>query len=212
MRTVAIIYASRRGQTRRIADAIRRQAVGAGCRVVMLAVTKRCTTPLPRVDHLIVGGAIQVGRIPRALRLWLRSHRDMLAAAETTSFFAVALNPADPRPEARRGDRELLDRLVSDAGWTPDHVAVLAGALHYTKYNVLLRWWMRRIAARAGGPTDTTRDHELTDWGAVAAFTEAALTLAPSRACVAPPRANTLAAVRSISDLGAGTALAPSKA
>jgi menaquinone-dependent protoporphyrinogen oxidase len=29
---------------------------------------------------------------------------------------------------------------------------------------------LRRIARKEGGPTDTSRDHELTDWAAVAAL------------------------------------------
>jgi menaquinone-dependent protoporphyrinogen oxidase len=45
-----------------------------------------------------------------------------------------------------------------------------AGKLAYTQYGVLTRWLMRRIAAREGGPTDTSRDHDLTDWVAVRDF------------------------------------------
>ncbi len=33
------------------------------------------------------------------------------------------------------------------------------------------RMLMKRIAAQAGGDTDTSRDHEYTDWKDLAAFT-----------------------------------------
>ena len=46
----------------------------------------------------------------------------------------------------------------------------MAGALAYTRYGFLTRFFMRRIAKKEGGPTDTSRDHELTDWGMVARF------------------------------------------
>ncbi len=42
--------------------------------------------------------------------------------------------------------------------------APVAGALLYTKYNLLMRWIMKRIAAKAGGATDTSRDYDYTDW------------------------------------------------
>jgi len=43
----------------------------------------------------------------------------------------------------------------------------VAGALSYTKYNFLVRFVMKRIAKAQGASTDTSRDHELTDWEAL---------------------------------------------
>jgi menaquinone-dependent protoporphyrinogen oxidase len=40
----------------------------------------------------------------------------------------------------------------------------------FTKYPWWLRWIMKRISRSQGGPTDTSRDHELTDWIAVEQF------------------------------------------
>jgi menaquinone-dependent protoporphyrinogen oxidase len=42
----------------------------------------------------------------------------------------------------------------------------------YTQYGLFLRWIMKRISRRKGGPTDTTRDHDFTDWAAVDRFAE----------------------------------------
>ncbi|MNC94612.1 Protoporphyrinogen IX dehydrogenase [menaquinone] [compost metagenome] len=46
----------------------------------------------------------------------------------------------------------------------------MAGALPYSKYNWVKRWMMRRIVAKAGGDTDTSRDYEYTDWNDLRAF------------------------------------------
>jgi menaquinone-dependent protoporphyrinogen oxidase len=54
--------------------------------------------------------------------------------------------------------------------WHPTFVQCYAGALAYTQYRWWLRWIMQRISRSHGGPTDTSRDHELTDWGAVDRF------------------------------------------
>jgi menaquinone-dependent protoporphyrinogen oxidase len=43
-------------------------------------------------------------------------------------------------------------------------------ALRYTRYNSLVRLVMRQISKKEGGDTDTSRDYEYTDWGAVDRF------------------------------------------
>ena len=37
-------------------------------------------------------------------------------------------------------------------------------ALLYSKYNFVVRFIMKAIATKAGGPVDTSRDYEFTDW------------------------------------------------
>ncbi len=47
---------------------------------------------------------------------------------------------------------------------------IVAGAVPYTQYNWLKKWVMKRVVAKAGGDTDTTRDYEYTDWDDLRAF------------------------------------------
>jgi menaquinone-dependent protoporphyrinogen oxidase len=61
----------------------------------------------------------------------------------------------------------MIKTFLSETGWHPTRVLAVAGALTYSKYNFLLRFIMKRIARRAGASTDTSRDHEFTDWAAV---------------------------------------------
>ena len=42
----------------------------------------------------------------------------------------------------------------------------------YRKYNPFLRWFMKRASKAAGGPTETSRDYEMTDWSQVERFVE----------------------------------------
>ena len=46
----------------------------------------------------------------------------------------------------------------------------VACALLYTKYNVMLRFLMKRIAGKPGGSSDATRDQVDTDWEALDRF------------------------------------------
>ena len=60
----------------------------------------------------------------------------------------------------------------------PAHVLPVAGALAYSQYNFIIRFVMKRIARKAGAPTDTSRDYEFTDWSTLDSFIkEAALSV-----------------------------------
>ena len=69
----------------------------------------------------------------------------------------------------------MLDDFVADTGWQPAFVKPVAGALMYSRYNLLIRFVMKRIARQAGASTDTSRDHEFTDWAALDVFVESLL-------------------------------------
>ena len=60
----------------------------------------------------------------------------------------------------------MLDR----TGFDPDLVGLFAGALVYTQYGWFKRRVMRVIARREDGDTDTSHDHEYTDWQSVEQF------------------------------------------
>jgi len=49
---------------------------------------------------------------------------------------------------------------------------MIAGAILYTRYNWFICWAMKRIARKEGGSTDTTRDHDYTDWAQVTAYAQ----------------------------------------
>ena len=104
-----------------------------------------------------------------------------------TAFLSVSLSEAgaeDPKAPLKRRVQAVLDirRMIEgflvETGWRPTEVRAVAGALLYSKYNFLLRFIMKRIARRAGGDTDSSRDYEYTDWAAVDALVEK---LAPTR-------------------------------
>jgi menaquinone-dependent protoporphyrinogen IX oxidase len=59
---------------------------------------------------------------------------------------------------------------MKETGWRPERVLPVEGALAYSRYNFLIRFVMKRIARKAGAPTDTSRDYEFTDWSKVDSF------------------------------------------
>jgi hypothetical protein len=57
-----------------------------------------------------------------------------------------------------------VQTFLDDLAWTPQWVAIFAGALNYREYNPLVRRVLRKISVRNGGPADTSRDYDPTRW------------------------------------------------
>jgi menaquinone-dependent protoporphyrinogen oxidase len=108
---------------------------------------------------------------------WIRQHAGALR--ETPSaFLSVCLMAADKSPKAQTAVSELMRTFVTSCGWKPHCLKPVSGALLYSKYGWFTRWMMKRISARHGGDTDTTRDYEYTDWADLRAFAREVLVLA----------------------------------
>ena len=69
--------------------------------------------------------------------------------------------------------RKVVARFCVATGWYPSQVAIIAGAIPYTRYPPLTRLLIRWFMARQGGSTDTRSDDVYTDWAAVTAFADA---------------------------------------
>ena len=76
----------------------------------------------------------------------------------------MSLAAPSKRPESVEAAQQLANKFAADTGWHPSQIAAVTGGLAHTQYNWFLRWFMRRIASKEGGSTDTTRDHDCTDW------------------------------------------------
>ena len=63
-----------------------------------------------------------------------------------------------------------MDEFLNTCDWAPDHKTILAGGLPYRKYGWLMRLLMKRIVRKSGGDTDTSQNHEYTDWAQVEQF------------------------------------------
>ena len=82
---------------------------------------------------------------------------------------AVRSQHAKSREEAMR----YSDNFLAQTGWQPGLTKTFAGSVKYTQYNFVTRYIMKLISRREGGSTDTSRDHEYTDWESVERFAEA---------------------------------------
>ena len=174
-----IAFASRYGQTERIALRIGKILSDAGASVDF-ADLSRVKARLDGYDIVVLAGGIYFGKHPRALERFARANHEALSKIE--SVLVSVSGAAGSAPGMKEAER-FVEVLTQRTGWTPKRTLLAAGATSYTKYNFLLRWMMRRIAAAHGQETDTSRDCEFTYWPEVEEFARA---LARAEEPVAP--------------------------
>ena len=164
-----VFYATTEGQTRRIAERLSAglHERGVDSRAIDIRSPEAGEMEWAAVRGVAVGASVHGGRHQQAIDGFVRANRDALQA-RPSAFFSVSMRAASPSLGERQGARQLAQSFVDAAGWHPAHVVALAGRLAYTKYGWLTRWFISRIAKRGGLATDTSRDHEYTDWAQVA--------------------------------------------
>jgi menaquinone-dependent protoporphyrinogen oxidase len=170
MADIAIIYATREGQTQRIAEHMARPIRAAGHQALVLDFRELYGGPPPAADGIIIGASVHVGHHPEELESWVREHREALES-RFGAFFSVSLSATGARVGAKVEAGEYITDFLNRTGWHPDAAAAFAGALRYTRYGWFKRLLMKFIASRSGSADlDTRRDYEYTDWEAVERF------------------------------------------
>lgn len=181
MPTVCVVSASLEGQSDKIADRIATRLADREIEAVRLRLPADAAADLAGFDGAVLGGSVHVGKHARTLADFVQRNRDVLAS-RPTAFFSVSLSAAGASDEQQADAQRLRSSFLDQASWQPDISADFAGALRYRSYGLLKRWLMKRIAAKAGGDTDTSRDHEYTDWDQVDALGDQFADLLGSRA------------------------------
>ena len=164
---ILALYGSRFGQAEAVLQRVVQHLSAAGHHVT--PVNGKALPPGLHVedfDGAVVAASVILGRHQSYVRRWLRSNASWLNRMPSA---LISVNGASPT-EWREHAEEYVARLAAEAGWHPRWSAAFAGALRYSRYDPLTRWIMKRIAAKVGSPTDTTRDYEFTDWEAVDRF------------------------------------------
>ena len=173
MKPILVLYATREGQTRRIAQYLAASARARGLSADSVDASQvPAGFSLDNYSAAILSASVHLGRHEKEMIGFVKLYRTELELLPTV-FLSVSLSEAGAEdaalPQKRRGQaaadvQKMIDAFITETGWHPDKIRAVAGALRYTKYNTFLRFLMKRIAARAGGSTDTSHDHEYTDW------------------------------------------------
>ncbi|HDR1021301.1 TPA: menaquinone-dependent protoporphyrinogen IX dehydrogenase [Pasteurella multocida] len=158
-----ILYSSREGQTKKIAEYIATQLSG---EVQIQALT--IDSDISNADRVIIGASIRYGHFNKVLDKFVKKQTALLNQ-KPTAFFAVNLTArkaGKDTPETNVYTRKFLQRI----SWQPHLAAVFAGALFYPRYSFFDRMMIRLIMKITGGETDTSKEVEYTDWDKVKSF------------------------------------------
>ncbi|MCY2993772.1 MAG: menaquinone-dependent protoporphyrinogen IX dehydrogenase [Planctomycetota bacterium] len=169
MLQILIVYDTTEGQTRKIVQHVADAATGLGHQVELHEIRRlpRDFT-VGRFDAVIVGASIHMGKHSKRLAQFVGKHRADLGTT-LSAFFSVSLSAAGTESERMQAEK-YVGEFLAQTGWNPQMTATFGGGLHYREYGFLKRWMMTKIARDAGKDTDTSRNHEYTDWTAVDRF------------------------------------------
>lgn len=166
---ILIVYASRYGQTAKIAGRIG-NIIRPDHPVEVRAVEQiEASFHAAQYAGVIVAGAVYYDKHPRALRDFVREHAIFLATVPS-AFVSVSGAAGAPTDEAKAQVKAYVDAFIAESSWTPRIIQPFAGGLAYSRYGFITKWIMRRLAKKRGRDYDTSRDYEYTDWNAVEEF------------------------------------------
>ena len=165
---ILIVYGTSEGQTRKISHFMEAILKDDGHEVTVADASE--TPPSPSsYDAVIIGASVHIHKYQSAVIHYINRHIADLNKIPS-AFFSVCLAVASDMEEEHQEARKITNDFLERIGWKPLMTTQIAGALKYTQYDFFTRLVMKRIAKREGRTTDTSKDHEYTDWDAVREF------------------------------------------
>lgn len=182
MKTSCILYATREGHTRKVAEHLaealrRRWLCGVELRNIL---DQQDEIRLDEFSTVILAASVHGGKHEPEMVQFVKKHRDELEKIPT-AFLSVSLSEAGAEQSTKTPEQharfiadveKILNVFFEQTDWRPKYVRPVAGALLYSKYNFLVRFVMKQISKKSGGDTDTSRDYVYTDWLALDRFAD----------------------------------------
>jgi menaquinone-dependent protoporphyrinogen oxidase len=181
MKPFLVLYATRDGHTRHVAEHVAAKIVARGYAAEVHDVGQvREPFDVDRFRGAIVAASVHNGEHESEMVAFVKRHRQALERV-SAAFLSVSLQEAAveqtetaeaKRERATAKVRERIASFLQATEWRPRRVEPVAGALLYSRHSAVSRFVMMLHAKRRGTSTDTSRDHEYTDWEALGRFVE----------------------------------------
>jgi menaquinone-dependent protoporphyrinogen oxidase len=165
---ILIVYGTTEGQTRKISHFIE-AILKDGGHEVTVADASESPPPPSLYDAVIIGASVHIHKYQSAVTHYINRHIEALNKIPG-AFFSVCLAVASDMDEEHKEAAKITNDFLEHIGWKPLMTTQIAGALKYTQYGFFTRLVMKRIAKREGRTTDTSKDHEYTNWDSVREF------------------------------------------
>jgi len=125
--------------------------------------------PCEKFQGIILGSSLRYRRYADSIGQFIHQHEAYLERVPS-AFYSVSLGDIKGW---KFGVKWCLDSFLGKYKWQPKLIGRFGGALKYTQYED--KWMKRGMlwgAAIMGHPTDTSRDHDLTNWNDVSRFAD----------------------------------------
>jgi menaquinone-dependent protoporphyrinogen oxidase len=153
---ILVAYASRKGSTAEIAQAIGKELVSAGHTVDVIEM--KTVTTVEGYTAVIIGAPVYMGKVEKDVPGFVTKHCDHLSSIPVAAF-AVGIAPVAPHIEPVEKVLEDLTKAVSPI--QPVAATVFAGKLDPDKMSFIERQMTSLMKVRTG---------DFRDWNAIAAW------------------------------------------
>lgn len=177
MKSVLVLYMSRRGHTARIARRICDSIAVAGGRGEMMDIKEAAREGVDwsRYDVLALGAPVYYGTYDQSVFEFIDEHQGEFTS-RPSSFFNVSVVARTPEKASVTGNR-YMQKFLELSSWTPTDLKVIAGKVDYPSWGWLDSLMIQMIMKFTKGPTDRTTVIDYTDWAEVEAYGRHLLTL-----------------------------------
>ncbi|RWD89448.1 flavodoxin domain-containing protein [Mesorhizobium sp.] len=172
---VLIVYGTTEGQTEKISARTAAHIRERGHQVELVDSAELTSDlKLGPFDAFVIAASVHQEHHQETVTNLVFAHHEALNA-KPSAFISVSLSAAleDQKAEAQK----YVDRFVAVTGWQPGMTLLLGGALRFTKYDFFQEQFVKFVVMKSGDPV-SERDHEFTDWNALANFADRFLDLA----------------------------------
>tara|TARA_B100000674_G_scaffold155126_1_gene123774 strand:- start:115 stop:642 length:528 start_codon:yes stop_codon:yes gene_type:complete len=167
MSSSIIIYSSKDGHTKIICERIM-NFINERNNTKIISIEEANKINLSEFTKIIVGASIRYGKHSNDLYKFIKLNKNILDQKESI-FFSVNVvarklekNTPDTNPYIRK--------FIKISKWRPKKIGVFAGKVDYPKYGFFDKYIIKFIMFITGGPTDTSKSYEFTDWSKVDDF------------------------------------------
>ena len=154
MKPIAVLYATREGHTRHVAERIAEDLRARGFDVEFKNLQDHVAgaTHLSGFSAVVLAASVHAGKHEREMVKFVKKHRTDLEQLPS-AFLSVTLSEAgaemsgmtqEQRARFSADVQKVNDKFFEDTAWRPERVKPVAGALLYSKYNPLVRFVMKR--------------------------------------------------------------------
>ena len=164
-----IIYSTTDGHTKTICERIKK-FISNDNLVELLSLEDAKKVNLSNFEKIIIGASIRYGKHSKELYKFINLNKNILDKKKC-AFFSVNVvarklekNTAETNP--------YINKFLKISKWKPNKIGVFAGKVDYPNYNFFEKYIIKFIMFITGGPTDTSKSYEFTDWSKVNDFSD----------------------------------------